>query len=290
MSQGIDLNEADVVQDPSPSPSSPSGTSIDMVTNTTTTTTTTDCNNKKRIKAVLFGLDGLIRNINEINFRVWSSILTDYGYDLSFQEYLQIFLFLHEMFVLFQLLPYSTVDEHLEIAKRKQKEFVKFITSEDLVLSTGSVSGIEQLLESIKKHNESLSKDEDKIVVGVVSDLSNMETKCLLEKLNIFDHFDVVLSSYGLKRPKPDPSIYRVALEQLQVDPDECIVFEGTTQGCLASMRALQNSNVIGVNCNDISNEIDSQEMFENGVKTIIDNFEGLELCHLELMIECHDK
>ncbi|KAG2385808.1 hypothetical protein C9374_002957 [Naegleria lovaniensis] len=248
-------------------------------------TPTKQTDNKKRIKAILFGLDGLIRNINDINYQVWNGILTEYGYDLNFQEYLQIFLFLHEMYVLFQLLPYNTADEHLEIAKRKQKEFVNFITKQN-VLSTASLSGMEKLLESIKKHNESTEEEENKIVIGVVSDLSNTETKCLLEKLNLFDYFDVVLSSYGLKRPKPDPSIYKVALEQLKVDPDECIVFEGTTQGCLASMRALQNSNVIGINCNDISNEIDSKEMFDNGVKTILDNFEGLELSHLELMIE----
>ncbi|EFC45467.1 predicted protein [Naegleria gruberi] len=240
---------------------------------------------KSPIKAVLFGIDGMIRNINELNYKVWSEILMEYGYELSYQDYLQWFLFEHEANVLFFLLPYSTIDDHIEISKKKQMAFINHINHSDFVLSLGALRGIEKFLETIKKKNEHKGEEDHEIMLGVVSDLSNKETKSLLTKLKLMDYFDVILSSYGLKKPKPDPSIYQVALEQLKIEPNEVVVFEGTTQGCLSAVRALKNGNIIGVKSSDLSEEIDLKEMNDNGVQTIIENFEGLEFSHVEMML-----
>ncbi|MCX7709101.1 MAG: HAD family phosphatase [Clostridia bacterium] len=60
----------------------------------------------------------------------------------------------------------------------------------------------------------------------------------VLDGLNIRHYFDVLQTSEKVVSGKPDPEIYLVAIKQLEVEPEECIVLEDSGNGALAGKRA----------------------------------------------------
>ena len=60
------------------------------------------------------------------------------------------------------------------------------------------------------------------------------------KRLGIFDHFDAVICSddVGIGRTKPNPDLFLLALNQLQVQKDAAVVFEDSPNGVLAANRA----------------------------------------------------
>lgn len=60
----------------------------------------------------------------------------------------------------------------------------------------------------------------------------------LLQKANLYDYFDFVISGKSCVRPKPDPAIYIEANKRCNVSPEECLVIEDSTVGIIAGKRA----------------------------------------------------
>jgi HAD superfamily hydrolase (TIGR01509 family) len=60
------------------------------------------------------------------------------------------------------------------------------------------------------------------------------------KRLGIFDYFDHVICSddVGVGRTKPNPDLYLLALNQLQVQKNEAIIFEDSPNGVKAANRA----------------------------------------------------
>ena len=60
------------------------------------------------------------------------------------------------------------------------------------------------------------------------------------KRLGVFDHFDKVICNddVGIGRTKPNPDLFLLALDQLQVQKNEAVVFEDSPNGVLAANRA----------------------------------------------------
>ena len=59
-----------------------------------------------------------------------------------------------------------------------------------------------------------------------------------LRKFALLDQFDAICTRDYVKAPKPDPALYLLALERLNVKADEAIAFEDSPNGILAAKRA----------------------------------------------------
>ena len=60
----------------------------------------------------------------------------------------------------------------------------------------------------------------------------------VVDLLNIREKFDVLQSSDGIERGKPEPEIYLKTCEKLAVSPQECIVLEDSANGVIAGKKA----------------------------------------------------
>ncbi len=67
----------------------------------------------------------------------------------------------------------------------------------------------------------------------------------VLRALDLERTLDVVLTREDVERPKPDPEIYRLAAEKLEVLPQECLVLEDSPNGVRAGVAA--GMNVVAV-------------------------------------------
>ena len=67
----------------------------------------------------------------------------------------------------------------------------------------------------------------------------------VLRSLELEDSLDEVLASEDAQNPKPDPEIYFLAAQKLEVDPQDCLVLEDSPNGVQAAVAA--GMNVIAV-------------------------------------------
>ncbi len=66
----------------------------------------------------------------------------------------------------------------------------------------------------------------NKYQIALLSNFDNGLEKFLQEIFNIYNLFDVVISSYNVKIRKPDPRIYEYTLEKLDVRPEEAVFID----------------------------------------------------------------
>lgn len=59
-----------------------------------------------------------------------------------------------------------------------------------------------------------------------------------LDNLNIRYLFDAIVDASGISKGKPDPEIYLKAASLLNINPNECVVFEDSVSGILSGQRA----------------------------------------------------
>ena len=89
--------------------------------------------------------------------------------------------------------------------------------------------GLFELLEFLKNHEYKMA----------VASSSNLEViKKYLEKVEVLDYFDIIMSGDLVTKGKPDPEIYLKCLEQLSLSKEECIGVEDTANGVLSIHKA----------------------------------------------------
>ena len=64
------------------------------------------------------------------------------------------------------------------------------------------------------------------------------ENKKMLDKMNINDVFDLIVTKDEINKQKPDPEIYIKIIDYLNVNADECLVFEDSYIGVLSANNA----------------------------------------------------
>ncbi len=57
----------------------------------------------------------------------------------------------------------------------------------------------------------------------------------MMDRANLTRHLDLMLSNEDVSRAKPDPEIYRTAMERLGVSPHEALIVEDNEHGIMAA-------------------------------------------------------
>lgn len=78
--------------------------------------------------------------------------------------------------------------------------------------------------------------------------------------------FDVVCSVEDVSQPKPDPEMYRLAIERLGVDGGETLVFEDSPAGIEAAVAA-------GLSCVGVATSYAAERLKPHGARRVIADF-----------------
>lgn len=180
------------------------------------------------LKALIFDFDGLILDTETPEVEVWTNIYAEHGFDFPFNDWVQTvggygisnfdaaeYLSLHSQG---QLEPASMRARH---------------TRESLVnIHARSVMpGVLEMIHSAKSHG---------LKLAIASSSKHEWVDGHTKRLGIFDLFDHVICSddVGSGRTKPNPDLFLLALNQLQVQKGEAVVFEDSPNGVKAANRA----------------------------------------------------
>jgi len=91
--------------------------------------------------------------------------------------------------------------------------------------------------------------------LGVASSSGREWVEGYLKLFGLRDHFEVIFTREDVERVKPDPALYRLAVNALGVAPEDAVAIEDSRNGMLAAKAA-------GLKCVVVPNEVTQQLSF----------------------------
>lgn len=85
------------------------------------------------------------------------------------------------------------------------------------------------------------------------------ENKNMVDKMNIKEIFDLMVTKEDVEKKKPDPEIYNMIMQHYNAKPEECLIFEDSYTGVLAS----KNAGIEVVNVYDKYADLDRDRINE---------------------------
>lgn len=178
----------------------------------------------ENIKAVLFDLDGTLVD----SMWMWKDIDIEYlgkrGFDLPGELQKDI-----EGMSLTETATYFKnrfeLPESLEEIKKEWVDMARDKYCHQVPLKPGA----KEFLLYLKEHQ---------IRTGIASSNGIELVHAVLQAQGVDQYLDSVHTCCDVKRGKPNPDIYLLVAEELDVKPEECLVFEDIPMGILAGKRA----------------------------------------------------
>jgi len=174
-------------------------------------------------KAGVFDLDGVIVDTVPIHFKAWKAMFADYGKAFSFDDYKNKVDGIPRTDGCRAILTGLSDDEIKTASDKKQVYYLEYLKKEGIKVYDTTITLIYSLLRN-------------SIRIAVISSSKNLFM--VLEKAGIGGLFEVKISGNDITKGKPDPQVFLMAAERLNIMPDDCVVFEDATLGVEASKRA----------------------------------------------------
>jgi beta-phosphoglucomutase len=184
--------------------------------------------------AVILDFDGVITDSEILHFRAFNAVLSHYGFQLTRQEYYRDYLGMSDADCYRALLE----EGRLALAETQIPDLVQQKTRvfEQLARTEG------RIIEGVREFLDRLSAG--RIPVAICSGALRAEIELILEEAQLRGCFDVVVSAEEVKRGKPDPEGFLLALQRLRdvgtepLAPENCVVIEDSHWGLKAARAA----------------------------------------------------
>jgi len=188
--------------------------------------------NLKNIKAVLFDMDGVITDTDDLHYLVWQEIMNEEGIELTEELYINHLQSTSHKKAILSMLGNVSLDDITRISREKSRRS-KALLQKEIKINQDAID----LIKYLHQHGYKLA---------VVSASSNAEF--VIKKIQIEQYFDLIISgpSDTVLRNKPFPDIYEYAMKQMDVKPSETVVIEDSVSGITAGLRS--GAFVYGVN------------------------------------------
>jgi len=186
------------------------------------------------LKAVIFDFDGVLVDTEKLHHQAFNEIFHPLGIQISIKEYFDRFVGMtdEELFRLIDKEKNIRLSEQQlqELFKNKASIFKKLASTQAAV-----IEGVPQFLKLLS---------ENKIPLAVCSGALLEEIELILKAANLRDFFEAIVSADQVKKGKPDPEGFLLALKLLnkknnsQIKPQDCIVIEDSRWGLEAAQTA----------------------------------------------------
>ncbi|MHB8807747.1 MAG: beta-phosphoglucomutase [Anaerolineaceae bacterium] len=175
------------------------------------------------ISGAIFDLDGVITDTSEFHYLAWKRLADEEGmpFDRNKNEALRGV----SRFESLQKILDGRVlsEEQTQIfMERKNNYYLDHLTR---LSAANLLPGVLDFIHDAKQQNI-------KLAVGSAS----KNTHLVLERLGILNLFDAVSDGFSVMHVKPAPDLFLHAADQLQIQPEHCIVFEDAEAGIKAAL------------------------------------------------------
>lgn len=207
------------------------------------------------IKGFIFDFDGLILDTELPIYAAWQDIYREYQQHLPLETWVQCVGSSYQAFDPAEHLQ-SLIRRNLDRqALHQRAEEI----SNQIIDQTGPLPGVKEFLQSCRQFNFRLA---------IASSSDSRWVNRHLERLELKQYFDCILTCETVKHVKPAPDLFIMALHHLSLQPEETVIFEDSQNGILAGVRA--GIRVVAVP-NDITRHLDLSR-----ASWIIPSFHGI--------------
>jgi len=190
---------------------------------------------KKEI-AFIFDLDGVIVDTAKYHFLAWRNLANSLGFEFT--------------------------EEHNELLKG-----VSRVRSLEILLNIGNVTILEAQKQSllVAKNTEYLgyvNKMTDEEILPGINDLLNYldsnnikyalgsaskNAPQILEKVGLYKRFQAIVDGNDVSKAKPDPEVFLIGAQKLNMKPENCVVVEDA----IAGVEAANAANMVSIGIGD---------------------------------------
>ncbi|GIN72063.1 beta-phosphoglucomutase [Bacillus sp. J14TS2] len=174
----------------------------------------------------IFDLDGVLVDTAKYHYLAWKELADRLGFSFTLQDNERLkgvsrMASLDILLEVGQMTERFTQAEKESLAEEKNNRYVEFISKlDESELLEGSLA----LLETLKAKGI-------KIALGSASKNASM----ILENVGITSFFDVIVDGNAVSKAKPDPEVFTIGADQLNVPYEQCVVFEDSQAGLEAA-------------------------------------------------------
>ncbi len=186
------------------------------------------------LRAVIFDFDGVIADSEALHLRAFNAILKQFGVQIATEVYYNDYLGLTD----FECFTQVALDMGLGLDEPGVRDLVgqKNIVFKELAASEG------QIIDGVQTFLEMLS--ESGVPKAICSGALRIEIQQILDQSELGGHFEIIVSADDVKKGKPDPEGFLLALEKLNqthepmIDANQCVVVEDSHWGLAAAKTA----------------------------------------------------
>lgn len=210
----------------------------------------------KKIKAVIFDMDGVLIDAVDWHYEALNKSLSLFGYTISESEHKYRF----------DGLPTSVKLKKLSLEKDLPEKLHGFINE---MKQAYTIEYIFKYCRPRFTHEYALTKlKRDGYKIGLASNSIRKTIEIMMEKANLINFFDVILSNQDVDKAKPDPEIYIKAINLMELQPEECLILEDNENGLKAAYdsgaHVLKVDSVCDVNYLNIANKLTQIERLQS--------------------------
>ena len=177
-----------------------------------------------KFDAVIFDIDGTIVDNTPFHIKAWKEFFKLRGIILTDEEYSLKFSGKRNDSILQIMFPGITSWQIKEFGDEKEQLYRDMYSA-----FIKPVKGFREIIDLLIEKNK-------KLAIATTSNKANRDF--VLSSLNLNDCFPIVVGDTDVKEGKPNPEIYLIASERLEVDPRRCLVFEDSPPGVIAGKSA----------------------------------------------------
>ena len=195
-------------------------------------------------KGFIFDLDGVIVDTAKYHFLAWKKLANEIGIDFTETQNEQL-KGVSRVRSLEKILSWGNITleetKFNELMGKKNDDYLTYIASMD---ESEILPDVVKVLDFLSNHNQRMS-------LGSAS----KNAREILTRVNLLDRLDAIVDGNDVSKAKPDPEVFLIAAEKMDVEPNECIVFEDAVAGVQAANAA--NMISIGIGDKSVLHEAD---------------------------------
>ena len=180
------------------------------------------------IRAIIFDFDGLMVDTEGPIFRVWQRIYREHGHELPLEQWLTIIGGTGTNGAIF-----DPVDD---LGSRAGKTLDRGELESLERLYYREATAMQQLLPGVRSYLDNARRLD--LATAIASSSSKRWIDEHLTRIGIKNNFDAIVCREDVAKTKPDPELYRTALDRLRVEPDQAIALEDSSNGLAAAKGA----------------------------------------------------
>ncbi|HWY40688.1 MAG TPA: HAD family phosphatase [Chthoniobacterales bacterium] len=176
------------------------------------------------LSALIFDLDGVLADSEPWWNRIDAKLLSEYGVTYRGEYHQQVVGVSYRIACEFYKKAFNLSVPTDQMMKRRGEIAAEFFTDR-----VGLFPGTKEVLEELRQL---------KLRLGVATSSVSTSARPFLDRHQLTQFFEVVVTGDDVDRGKPAPDIYLRAVEKLVVPPGECLVIEDALSGIAAAKAA----------------------------------------------------